>query len=449
MSQKRDQEYFCDGITEEIINALARVDGVRVVARASSFAFKGKQIDVREVGRRLGVENLVEGSVRKAGNRLRISAELISTADGYNLWSERYDREMEDVFAIQDDITLSIVDHLKVTLLGSEKETLVHRHTVNLDAFNWYWKGRFFWNKRTLNGYRRALECFEEAIAKDPSYALAHVGIADCYDLLGWYDYLAPDEAFPKARQAVQRALEMDDRLAEAHATKGWLCVNHLWDWSCGEAAYRRAIELNPDYPTARQWYSEFLSYMKRHDEAIQNAREALRLDPLSIIINTDLGQVFYYAREYERAIEQFEKTIDMAPGFAITHFFLAFAHAQKGDLDQAIAEAEQALSLTRGSNPLILSQLGTLYALSGDQAKALEKLEALKSMHRARYVSPFCVALVHMALGQHDTAFDWLRKAHAARDHWMETLQVHPILDPLRADSRYDALIGDMHFVA
>ncbi len=449
MSPDGDHEYFCDGIAEEITSALTKLEVLRVVARTSAFSFKGKNVGIPDIGRRLGVETLLEGSVRKAGNRLRIAVQLTNAEDGFDLWSEQYDREFEDIFAIQDEIRLAIVDQMKVTLLGDDRDELVKRHTVDPEAYSLYWKGRFFWNKRTEEGYRKGIEYFEQAIEQDPSYALAYVGIADCYDLLGWYDYLAPEDAFPKARTAAHKAMEMDDRLAEAQATAGWICVNFDWEWGCAESNYKQALELNPGYATVHQWYAEYLSYMGRHEEAIKHAEKAVELDPLSIIINCDLGQVLYYAREYDRAIEQLEKTLEMEPDFSISHYFLAFAYLQKRNHTEALKAAEKALELAGGEDPLNIAQLGLVHSFAGHADEACASLNKLNEMSGKRYVSPFCVALVHMGLGQIDEAFEWLNKAHEARDHWLETLKVHPVLDTLRMGPRYEELLGKMQLEA
>ncbi|MDH3215089.1 MAG: tetratricopeptide repeat-containing serine/threonine-protein kinase [Candidatus Krumholzibacteria bacterium] len=445
MSPEKDQEYFCDGIAEEITGALTRVEGLRVVARTSAFSFKGKNVDIPEIGRRLGVGTLLEGSLRKAGQRLRIAVQLTNSSDSYEIWSQTYDRDLEDVFAIQDEIRLAIVAQLKVTLLGDDRAALVKRHTVDPEAFSLYWKGRFFWNKRTEEGYQRGLSYFRQAIEQDPSYALAYVGVADCYDLLGWYDYLAPDEAFPKARAAAYKAMEMDERLAEAHATAGWICVNYEWKWDCAEREYRRALALNSGYATAHQWYAEYLSYLGRHQESIHHGERAVELDPLSIIINNDLGQVLYYAREYDRAIDQLHRTLEMESAFAIPYFFLAFAHVQKREYPQAIRAARKAMELSGGNDPLNVAQTGAVYSFSGDADRAHGVLEMLHRISRKRYVSPFCRAVIHVGLGQHDDAFDWLDKAYETHDHWLETLRVHPILDALRKDRRYGELLAKM----
>jgi serine/threonine protein kinase/Tfp pilus assembly protein PilF len=448
LSADKEQEYFCDGMAENLINALTHVEDLRVVARTSAFSFRGKEIDIREVGRKLKVETLLEGSVRKAGSRLRISAQLINVADGYHLWSEKYDRDIgetccpEDIFTIQDEISLAVVDKLKVKLLGEEKAKLVKRHTRDLEAYDLYLKGRFFWNKRTQEGYRKSLGYFQQAIDRDPTYALAYVGIADCHNLLGWYDYLPPQEAFARARAAAQKALEMDDTLAEANASRGWISTNYEWDWPAAESKYRRAIELNPSYATAHQWYAEYLSYMGRHDESVAEAKRAQELDPFSMIINTDLGQVLYYARQYDQAIEQLQKTLELDPNFIVAHFFLAFVYAQKAMNDKAIAEAQRAMDLSARDHSLILAQLGATYSYSGRRDDAKKVLDELHQLSNQRYVSPFYMALIYMGLGQKDQAFEWLERAYKERDHWLETLKVHPWLDSLRSDPRFTALL-------
>jgi TolB-like protein/Tfp pilus assembly protein PilF len=442
VSQERELEYLCDGIAEEIINSLTKVEGLRVVARTSAFSFKGKNEDMRDIGRTLNVGTLLEGSVRKAGNKLRITAQLINAADGYHMWSERFDREMEDVFAIQDEITLSIVDKLRITILGEEKAALVKRYTEDVEAYNLYLKGRFFWNKRTETGYLKGLEYFRQAIDQDPGYALAHAGIADCYNLLGWYGYLAPQEAFPRARKAAEKARDLDGTLAEAHASLGWISVNHDWDWEKAENEYKRTLELNPSYATAHQWYSEYLTYMGRHEESIAEGQRALELDPLSLIINNDLGQVYYFARQYDDAIAQLRKTVEMDPSFVIAHFFLALAYGQKKMFEEAIREAEKAMTLSGDSDTLILAQLGIIHSHSGNENSAREVLARLRELTEVKYVSPFRVALIYVGLGENDRVFEWLERAYEERDHWIETLRVNPALDILRSDDRYQELL-------
>jgi len=276
LSSKKDQEYFCDGMAEELINALTKIERLKVASGSSAFQFKGRGYDIREVGEKLKVQTVIEGSVRKAGNRLRITVQLINVADGFHVWSEKYDRDMEDIFAIQDDISLTIVEKLKVKLLRKEKAKIVKRHTEDVVAYNLYLKGRYFWNKRTKEGFRRAIEYFEQAVAEDSTFVLAYAGLADSYNLLGFYCILSPKESFPKAKAAVKKALEIDDTLAEAHAALGFARMYYDWDWKDAEREFKQAIELNPGYPTAHHWYAEYLALMGQMDAAITEAKQAL-----------------------------------------------------------------------------------------------------------------------------------------------------------------------------
>jgi len=325
LSADKEQEYFCDGMAEEIINALTQLEGLRVVARTSSFSFRGKEIDVREIGRQLNIENLLEGSVRKAGNRVRITAQLINVADGYHLWSDKYDRNIEDIFAIQDEISLAIVDRLKVKLLKEEKAKLVKRFTENQEAYNLYLKGRYFWNRRYEGGLQKGIEFFQQAIEKDPLYALAYVGMADCYILLGHFGWLPPKEAYPRARTAAEKALEIDDKLAEAHTSMGWIRTFYDWDWVGAEEEFKRALNLNPNYATGYEWYAVSLAPMERLDEASILLKRALELDPLSLMISTVVGLGLYWARQYDEALDQYRRTLEMDPNFSLAYLFQGF----------------------------------------------------------------------------------------------------------------------------
>jgi serine/threonine-protein kinase len=451
LSTDKDQEYFCDGMADEIISALTHVEGLRVVARTSSFLFRGQDRDLREIGRRLNVGALLEGSVQKVGTKLRIAAQLVKVADGYDLWSERYDRNIEkeccpeDIFSIQEGISLAIVEKLKVKLLGEEKEKLLKRHTQDLDAYNLYLKGRFFWNKRTEQGYQKGLKYFRQAIERDPSYALAHAGIADCYDLLGFYGHMAPKEAFPKAKAAAEKALQIDEGLAEAHTSLAGASEFYDWDWPTAEKEYKRAIQLNPNHATAHHWYAEYLSHMGRHEESMAEAKRALELAPLSLIINTLLGLMLYETRQYDRAVEQLQKTLEMDPGFIVARFFLAPAYAERGMYDQAVAEAEKTMDLSGGNDPLMLALLGAMYSYSGKRDEAKRVLADLDRVSKQKYVSAFHLALIHMGLGEKDQAFACLERAYEERDHWLESIKVHPMLDSLRSDPRFTELLKKM----
>lgn len=442
MSADTENEYFCDGLAEEIINALTKVENLYVVARTSAFSFKDKEIDVREIGRRLDVANVLEGSVRKAGNRLRIMAQLISVEDGYHLWSERYDRELEDVFAIQDEITLAIVDNLKVKMLRGERSALLDRYRDNLEAYNLYLKGRHYWSKRP-RGISRAIEYFERAIAKDANYALAYAGLADCYNTLGSWENgaLSPSEAMPKAKAAAERALALDSMLAEAHASLAYGNMHYDWDWSATEARFQRAFDINPNYPTAHHWRSHYLTAQGRADDSLAESNRFLELDPLDLFANAHLAWHYLFARKYDEAIEQCWKSRELFPDSFFPAFFFALAYEQKGMLDEAVAEFEKVMKMSPNIT-FASAGLGHLYAVSGEKAKAENIIAELDQISKTRYVPSYDIAVIHAGLGEKELAFGWLEKAYREHSSWLAYLRVEPRLDPLRSDSRFTDLL-------
>jgi serine/threonine protein kinase/Tfp pilus assembly protein PilF len=444
LSADKEQEYFCDGMAENIISALTHVEGLRVVARTSAFSFRGKEMDIREIGRKLNVGTLLEGSVRKAGNRLRITTQLVNAADGYHLWSEKYDRNVEHVFAIQDEISLAIVDKLKVKLLKEEKAKLVKHFTDNQEAYNLYLKGRYFWNRRYEGGLQKGIECFQQAIEKDPLYALAHAGTADCYAVLGHYGWLHPKEAYPRARAAAEKALEIDDTLAEAHASMGWILTFYDWDWAAAENEFRRALDLNPKYATGHEWYAVHLGNIGRLDEAIAEVRRALELEPLSLIINAVEGLAYTWLRQYDKAIDKCRKTLEMDPDFLLAHLFQAWAYAAKGMWEETIKAAQKAVTLS-GESPFALWTLGTSYAMSGQENQALKMLDRLDELSKQRYVSPYCKAMIYLGLGNMDRAFEYLEKAYLERESFLATINNLPFFDSLRSDPRFTKLLKKM----
>jgi len=361
MSSQRDQEYFCEGIAEELINALVKLRGLRVAARTSAFQFKGRESNVKEIGEELNVRTVLEGSIRKAGNRLRITAQLVNVEDGFHIWSEKYDRELDDIFAIQDDISLAIVDKLSVKLFGEEKSALVKRHTVDQEAHNLYLTGLYFWNRRHEGGMKRAMECFRQAIDKDPGYALAHVGVADTYNITGMFGYLPPKEAFPKAIAAAKRALEIDDTLGEAHASLGFARTFYEWDWSAAENEFIRAIELSPNYATAHSWYGLYLSATGRNDEGINEAEKARDLDPLSLIINATVGLLYYFASRYEESIANQKKALELDPDFLIANGWIVMAYAENGMCDRAVRTMNR-VEASAAEHPFTLGYFGYYY---------------------------------------------------------------------------------------
>jgi serine/threonine protein kinase/Tfp pilus assembly protein PilF len=445
LSPQRDQEYFCDGLAEELINALAKLRGLKVTARTSAFASKGKDIDVREIGKQLGVGIVLEGSVRKAGARLRITAQLIDVTEGYHLWSERYDRNFEDIFAIQEEITLAIVDNLRISLLGEEKASLIKRYTQDPEAYNFYLQGRHFWFTRTVEGIQKGMQCFRQAIEKDPNYALAYSGIADCYSNLGFY-FLAPQDAFPKAMAAAKQALELDDTLAEAHTSMAFILDKHEWNWSAADMEFKKAMELNPNYANAHHWYALYLGAMDRWVESAAEAKKALDLEPLSAQFRMVLGVTFYQMRLYDKAVEELKKTIEMDPTFFPAHFFLGWwMYPEMAMFEQALAEAQKAIELTRGAS-ITVAALGYAYAMAGRSEQARKVLGELDEFSKKTYVSPVAVAAIHARLGEIDKAFEYLEKAYETRDHWMDYLKVLHMLSPLQADPRFYGLLKKMN---
>lgn len=436
MSADRDNEFFADGITEEIISALAKLDGLRVASRTSSFAFKGHDIDIRRIGDQLGVATVLEGSVRKAGSQLRVTAQLINIRDGYHLWSERYDRELVDVFAIQDDIAQAIVDILKVKLVRQSDPRLVRAHTGNLEAYNLYLEGRFHWNRRGA-GLQAAERCFARAVELDPLFALAHSSLADAHNLLGWYRMAAPSDAFVRATAAARRAIELDGKLAEAYASLGFALTNYHWDWTGAERAFQKALSLNPGYPTAHHWYAEFLMSRGRTGDAVQEAQRAQELDPLGLIINTVRAMAHYFDRDFGAAIAEARRTLAMDQSFAPVLIWLGLAHLAAGDFREATRVFDEERRLThRYSNTDAFRAVG--HARAGNHDAAMQILGDLQVGAATQYVSAFDLAVIEHALGRHDDAIASLTRAVDERSAWLIFAQHDPLLDDMRADARY-----------
>jgi len=441
-----EDEYFADGITEEILTDLAQLSGLGVISRTSAMRYKKTEKSLREIGAELGVDYVLEGTIRwdRTGDesRVRIYSQLIRVDDDVHLWAERYDAVIEDIFGLQSSIAGKVAEALRVNLVGNEKDLLVKRHTENLEAYNLYLKGRHFWNKRTEEGLQKSLAYFQQAIEKDSAYALAYAGIADYYNMLGWYYFLPPKMAFPKARDAAKRALELDKYLAEAHTSLAHVNEYFDWDWLSAEKEYRRAIELNPGYATAHQWYAEFLSAMGRHEEAIAVGKRARELDPFSPVIGTNLAGFFFVGGQIDRAIEEYKNVLEMEPDFVIAHVFIAYPYVLKGAYQEAIAEVQKAIDLSGRDTPRILITLGYIYAISGEEDKAERILDELKELSKQTYVSSWGIALIHVGFNQKDLAFEWLEKAYEERDVWLIYLRVIPMLDSLRPDPRFTALL-------
>ena len=447
LSAEQDQEYFSDGITEELLNALAKIAGLRVAARTSSFHFKGKNEDVRKTGDALGVETILEGSVRKSDNRVRITAQLVSARDGFHIWSDTYDRELADIFAVQQEIASEIVDALRIKLPGGDTPPAVTERGVDPEAHNLYLKGRYLWNMRTKDALQQAAEYFRQATDRDPAYAAAHAGLADAYLLLGSYSHLPPQKALSQAKSAVERALSLDDTLAEAHATRGQVLRSEL-DWKGEEQEYRRAIELNPSYATAHQWYATMLVALGRTDEALREARRAAELDPLSPAAGVTVAIVVFLTGDYDSAIAQLEKTREIAPNFFSAHAWLSIVHSQKGDCEAAISAAKKTFEFNERAGILNLSRS---YAAAGDREQALQLLE---QVDKGQY--PWAaVAIVHATLNEPDVAIKCLERAFdqegwsffALQRVFLLYINVGPWWEPLRSDPRFQELLGRMKF--
>jgi serine/threonine protein kinase/tetratricopeptide (TPR) repeat protein len=444
LSPIKDHEYLCDGIAETLINSLNGIEGLWVPARSSSFSFKGKNLSFRQIGQKLGVDNLLEASVQVIGDRLRVTPKIINVYDGSQVWSDLYDRHMEDVFAIQDEIARKVVKALKIQLLGDKEAPLVKNYTDNLQAYNLYLQGRYFWEKRTAKDIRKALDYFNQAVALDPKYALAYVGLADCYNILPQYGRSSIKDVLPQARAAVTKALEIDETLAEAHASLAMIMI-YEWDWENAEKEFRRAIELNPNYATAHHWYCLLLEYQGRLDEATAEIKRAWKLDPLSHILNTVLGSLFYVKREYDRAIQIHRKTLELDQNFALGRLRLGECYMQKRMYNEAITEFQRAMTLF-GNSPYGLGDLGNAYALTGKKDKAIEVLTHLEGLSKRGYSVNYDIAFIHCGLGDMEMTFEWLEKAYKEKEADIICLKGDPCWDNLRSDPRYNSLIKRMN---
>jgi TolB-like protein/Tfp pilus assembly protein PilF len=442
LSPKKDQDYFCDGVTDEIINALVHVENFKVIARTSAFAFKNKQVDIREIGRKLDVETLLEGSIRKDGNRLRITAQLIKVADGSHIWSERYDRNMKDVFAVQDEISMAILDNLKVKLLGEKKAMMVRRHTENIEAYNLYLKGTYCWQMLTPEGYKKASEYFEQALRKDPDYALIYVGLAAISNVSTTFGNVPPDEAYPKANEYVNKALEIDSTLAEAYSILGNINTFYYWNWKEAERNFKHALQINPNSSLAHIYYAFLLICTGRHKEAISEAKKAQELDPLSSYINTEVAIAFSYDGKLDRAIEEYRMTLTINPNYFYAHLMLANTYFAKGMVNEAVAEAEKAVDLSDG-NPFATAALVCGYHLTGKKDQAEKLFDSLKKRSESEYIPATFFYLIHSLRGEEEIALAWLKRACKEHDTFLPWFNANPFYVP--EGSKYKMLLRKM----
>lgn len=441
LSPDPENEYFADGMTEEIINALAQLKDLHVAARTSSFAFKGRSADLADVGEKLKVTTVVEGSVRKAGNRLRVTAQLVNVADGYHLWSERYDRELDDVFAVQDEIATAIAKRLEVTLGSAAGEPLVQPPTENLEAYHLYLKGRHLWNKRGA-GLRAGLELFEQALQLDPDYALAQAGVADAYTLLAFYGFMRPADAMPRAKTAARRAVALAPDLAEAYNALAFISLTHDRDWQAAASGFARALDCNPNLVAAHYWRASYLwGIERRFDEAIAEARHATDLDPLAPYPAVQLGLCLLVARRYDEAILALRRGVELDATSFLAHHYLGVAYRTHNMLAEAIAALETAAALS-GRHPWPVGALCSAYAAAGRPADAQALHDELAERSRRGYVQPSAFAMLYAQLERIDEAFEHLERAVAERDPIVCFVNVWPEIDPLRDDPRYQAIV-------
>jgi len=444
-----EDDYFVQGMTESLITNLAKIGSLRVISRTSVMRYNRTDKPLQQIARELNVDTIVEGSVLRSGDRVRITAQLIDAATDRHLWAESYERDLRDVLKLQSEVAGAIAREIKIKLSPREQANLAKTPRVDPEAYQAYLKGRFHWNKRTEQGFRKGIEFFQEAIARDPRYALAHAGLADCYALLASVGHAgtATREAVSKASAAARQALELDDSLAEAHTSLGFVKFRFEWDWAGAEREFQRAIELQPGYPTARQWYAMCLGLLGRTEEALAEVRRALTLDPLSLTINAALARLLAATGQHDRAVEQIWKLLEMDPNFSRAYFDLGLIYADRGKTDEAIAALQKAAQ-SEGENPQVIACLGYFYALAGRRDEAERMLHWLGEQERKGFVSPYLQAAIHVGLGENDRAIALLEKGYEVQANEMVYLKTSPFFANLRGEPRFQELLRRMNFL-
>ncbi len=448
LSGDKEQDYFADGMTDDLIANLAKIRSLRVISRSTAMAYKGTHKPLSQIADELNADAVVEGTVMRVGNRVRITAELVQVSTDRHLWADTYESPIGDVLTLQNRVSAAIVDEIRINLTPEDKERLAKNPSVSPEAYEEYLKGRYYWNKRSGEGFAKAIRYFENATRKDPQYALAYAGLADCYGIIGAtiYGSVPAAEAAPKAKAAAIRALQIDPSLAEAQTSLATAKFNYDWDWAGAAEGFRRAIQLDPSYATAYQRYSLYSIAMGRFDDSLEQIKKARDLEPLSISINASFGWRLYLAREYDRSIAQLRDTLEMDPSYEWAHLTLGQAYEQKGQYDLALEELRRAVEISH-SSPLMVSALAHAYALSGNHSEALKLLAQLDALSKKQYVSPFYVATVYLGLGKNEFAMNWLQKAYADRSNGLVFFKVEPELDPLRSDPRFISLLRKLNF--
>jgi eukaryotic-like serine/threonine-protein kinase len=431
------QEYFAEGMTEELINSLSRISALRVIARTSVMRYQGTNKTVAQIANELHADRVLEGSIRRAGDRIRVSAQLIDPSTERSLWADEYDRDIRDVLALQSDVARSIAQEIKVNLTPREQALLAKNRSVDPEVFQLYLQGRYYWNKRTEEGLLKALDYFQKALQKDPTFALGYAGRAECYVILGSY-YRLPSEVYPLVLAEAKRALELDEAIPEAHTAMASYHYEYQWDWAAGEKEYRRALDLNPSYATAHQWYAESLVRQHRFPEAIAEIQRARELDPLSLVIGAVNGEMFFYDGKYDEAKAKFREALEVEPTFYLNYLFLGWTLEASGHNADAISQFQKSLTLPGGATLEVISSLGHAYAMAGEKEKVFEMLRKLQLQQATSYVDPYNFAILFAGLGDKDATFKWLEKGFAQHSQGITYLAVDPRLNPLRSDPRF-----------
>jgi DNA-binding winged helix-turn-helix (wHTH) protein/Tfp pilus assembly protein PilF len=438
-------EYLRLGMANALITKLSNIQQITVRPTSAVLKYAGNEADPVTVGRELGVDSVLDGTIERSDDRIRVTVQLMRSGDGAAIWGETFDEQFTNIFGVEDSISEQVTRVLQLRLSGEEKRQLTKRYTENVRAYQAYLKGRYFWEKRTEEGMEKSIAFFEEAIDVDPSYALAYAGLADAHFLLGVYRARPPRETFPKAQAAAAKALELDSELAEAQCCLAYMKACYDWDWLGAEREFKRALELNPNYVTGHIWYSDYLSALGRFDEALAQVERALEMDQLSLISNLNLALPLYFARQYDRAIEQLHKTLELDQNYALGHWSLGRAYRQQGRYEEAIAELQKAVNLS-GMSPLMVAALGRGYAVAGRSDEARKIINELEQLSGQRYISPYDIATIYLGLGERDQAFSWLDQAREERAGRLFFLKVDPYLDSLRPDPRFSALLHSVN---
>jgi TolB-like protein len=445
LSRDPEQEYFADGLTEALITHLAKISALRVTSRTTAMHYKNVRRPLPELARELGVDAVVEGAVLRAGERLRISVQLIEARTDQHLWAESYDRDLRDVLDLQTEVARAVAREIQVKMTPREQEQLERIHRVDAQAYEEYLKGRYYWNKRTAESFRRGAEHFERAIEKDASYAAAYAGLADCASSAGFWGLTSPSDGCGKAKSAARKSLEIEETV-EGHTSLAIAILHYDFDLAAAEREFRRAFELNPRYPLAHQWHAHCLTYAGDLDKGLEAAKAGLELDPLSININITYTGILWWKRQWQPAFERCRKILELDPNFATMRWILANLYQSSGEFEEAIAERKHDIEIS-GGHPLFVSELGDSYAAAGRREEALQVVQELQQLSKHRYVMAYWMALIYAGLNDRDKAFDWLHLAREERSPMLAFLKADPRIDNLRSDPRYVQILKQMNF--